>query len=413
LSDGTAAADTSAATYRTWEKAAFVAYNAGDRQGFLDNMQHAYSARPDHPRLIYNLAVANVLNGNNDRATALVSELAAMKLSFPVTQDEDFAPLLTEPAFMAAARQLAANGDPQGHPELAFSVSCKGLVAEGIAYDPRTGDFYLGSIAKREIWRVDADGKAGVFIGSAAGLWSVFGMSVDTAHRKLWVATAAHDQMPGLKPDEAGKSAILAFDLDNKKLLHRWDIAGPEPHLVGDLTISSGGDVFATDSVAHSIYTISSDDGKLERLISDDRFSSLQGIALSDDGRYAFVSDYSGGISRIELSSTSIVTFPSPPATTTLGIDGLYMAGNALIGVQNGVGPQRIVRLALSPTLDRINDVEVLAAAAPEFNDLTLGVPVDGKFYFIANSQWNLLGPHGAFTHPERLQNLNIMRVSL
>ena len=38
---------------------------------------------------------------------------------------------------------------------------------------------------------------------------------------------------------------------------------------------------------------------------------------------------------------------------TLLGIDALIVKGDAILGVQNGVEPQRVIRVQLTPALDR------------------------------------------------------------
>lgn len=382
-------------------------------QKFLTNMQHAHDVRPDHPRLIYNLAIANSLNGNASQAIALLGELAAMGLSYPAAQDEDLASLHKIPDFKRIATQLENNGKPRGNSKVAFTVNQRGLVAEGLAYDAATADFYIGSIADKRILRVTLEGEASVFAGSEAKLWSVFGLAVDTRHHWLWAATSTHDQMPGLVEKAKGKAAIVAFDLNTGDVKKRWDLPADEPHLVGDLTVAPNGDVFATDSLAKAIYRIPGGRGDLEIFLKRDSFGSLQGIAASPDGHSVYVADYSNGISRIEIASHEVTQYPSPPSTTTLGIDGLYATGDSLIGIQNGVNPQRVIRIRLSPTKQKIEHIEILAAAAPQFDDITLGALVDHAFYFIANSQWRLLGRDGAFTQPEQLTPLKVMRLEL
>jgi hypothetical protein len=73
---------------------------------------------------------------------------------------------------------------------------------------------------------------------------------------------------------------------------------------------------------------------------------------------------------------------------TLLGIDGLYYHKSTLIGGQNGVNPQRVIRLTLSKDVNRFDRFETLEANNPAFDEPTLGVLVKHDFYFIAHSQW-------------------------
>jgi hypothetical protein len=69
--------------------------------------------------------------------------------------------------------------------------------------------------------------------------------------------------------------------------------------------------------------------------------------------------------------------------------------------VQNGVNPQRVVRLFLSKDLSRVERFETVAANQPAFDEPTLGVLVKDHFYFIANSQWGALDEQGRLAPPK------------
>jgi hypothetical protein len=81
--------------------------------------------------------------------------------------------------------------------------------------------------------------------------------------------------------------------------------------------------------------------------------------------------------------------------TRTQGIDGLVLHGSDLIAVQNGFRPHRVVRLRLDIARERITAVEILERNHPEFDEPTLGVVVDGAFYYVANSQTGRATPGG------------------
>ena len=61
------------------------------------------------------------------------------------------------------------------------------------------------------------------------------------------------------------------------------------------------------------------------------------------------------------------------PAHTTLhGIDALVRHGRDLIGVQNGIDPQRVVRVRMNAGWTAIEGMDVLAANLPEMDEPTL-----------------------------------------
>jgi hypothetical protein len=93
------------------------------------------------------------------------------------------------------------------------------------------------------------------------------------------------------------------------------------------------------------------------------------------------VADYARGILKVDLARRSIVPVPTADTVAALGIDGLYFADGALVGIQNGVTPHRVVRLRLSPGGDRIDALDVLERAHPRHAEPTLGVVVGRDLY--------------------------------
>lgn len=399
---------------RFYERQAIKAYQAKDFPAFLENMKAAENLRPNHPRLLYNLAVADTLNGKTSEAIQNLTKLAKMQLVYQVEKDDDFAALKNNPEFQELTKQFQFNSLPTRMSELAFIVPEKGLVTESIGFDSATRIFYLSSVAHRKILSVNERGEAKVFADQTTGLWSVFGIKVDAKRQLLWAATSAHKQMANVKLGENGKAGIFAFDLKSGKPVKKlFLIDGNQPHLLGDLAIAPNGDVYATDSNAPNIFVVRQGKNEIETFLTSKLFASPQGLDFSPDGKFLFVADYSNGLFRINLKTKQIITLAPILNSTMLGIDGIYFTQNSLIGIQNGVNPQRVIQIFLSKSLDKIEDFKVIEANNPLFDEITLGVLVNKQFYFIANSQWNLLGENGGFSAPEKLKDVNILKIAL
>lgn len=399
---------------RAFERLGIKAYQAKDFPAFLENMKQADSLNPNHPRITYNLAIAYTVNGKTNDAIAALNKLAAMKLFYPLEKDEDFVSLKDNSDFQLVVKKITANSLPTLKAQTAFTISEKGLVAESVAYDSKTRDFYLASVAQRKILRIGKDGKTTVFADQTAGLWSVFGIKVDSKNRVLWAASSAHKQMPDFKTDENGMTGVFKFDLKSGKLIKKYLVSNqPKPHLLGDLAVAPNGDVFATDSLSPTIYVIRKGKDEIEPFLENASFGSPQGLDFSKDGKILFVADYSKGVFKINLATKEVTKLIPVENSTMLGIDGLYFYQNSLIATQNGVNPQRAVRMYLSKDLSKVERFEVLEANNPLFDDITLGVLVNREFYFIANSQWELLGESGKFAAPEKLKEVNVLKIKL
>lgn len=105
-------------------------------------------------------------------------------------------------------------------------------------------------------------------------------------------------------------------------------------------------------------------------------------------------------------------TLSHPQGASTHGFDGLYFHHGALIGVDNGAGAGRIVRLELAPAHDRILPVEVLEAGHPAFEIPTTGTLLGDDLYYIANSQMRSFTDGKPFPL-ERLRPTKILKLSL
>ncbi|PYP76886.1 MAG: hypothetical protein DMD35_17520 [Gemmatimonadetes bacterium] len=111
-------------------------------------------------------------------------------------------------------------------------------------------------------------------------------------------------------------------------------------------------------------------------------------MAPTSDGRFVYVADYSHGLLRVRVSDGSVVRIADAPGSTSLGCDGIVLHRGAIVAVQNGVAPARVVRFTLDAAGDSIVAVRVLdqqPALAPE---PTIGTMVGNDFVYVATSQW-------------------------
>ena len=288
---------------RQLERQAVTDYRAQNWAGFLEKIKKASQLRPNHSRLIYNLAVALTLNAKTDEALNSLAQLAKMGLTFQIEKDDDLKSLFEMERFKAIQIQMYQNAHPLNNSQKAFSIPNKDLITEGIAYNPKTKTFYLSSIHLRKIISVNQKGETKDFSRESDGLWSVSGMKVDVRQQILWVCSSVFPQMKGFKKEADGQSGIFKYDLKTGRLLEKYLLSNEtEKHVLGDLVLNQKGEVFASDSVSPYIYFIDSTTNKLVVWIKNDLFSSLQGMALTADQKNMLVADYSKGIFKIDLS---------------------------------------------------------------------------------------------------------------
>jgi hypothetical protein len=395
-------------------RAAAAAYEARDWPAYLAHARRAHTLRPEHGGVTLALASALALSGDTAGALAALDRFAARGYSADLAGDADFASVRAAPGWTALAARLAANAGPIARSRPAFTAGEPGLLAEGIAYDPVTRAFYLSSVRQRKILRIGRDGGTTVFADSAAGLWAPMGMRADPATRRLWVATAAVPQMTGYLAPDSARSAVLAFDLRSGERVARFDVpADGRAHAVADLTVAGDGRVYASDSRAPVLYRVPERGDTLERFLESPLLLSGQGLAAEPGGRALYLADYARGIMRIDLASRQAHLLPTADSVLALGVDALVWTPRGLVGVQNGVTPYRVVRLALDADGKRVIRSEILDRAHPAYDDPTLGVLVGGDLYYIADGQWGRFGEDGTVADSSALRSTTVLRLPL
>lgn len=382
---------------RQAEQLAVKAYQEKNYVEFLFQMKQANAARPNHPRLIYNLASAYATAGESLPVYTLLERLANMGLFFDIAKDADFAMFVGSRRFKAIVARFAENVKAVNNSSRAFTLDDKTLINEGLAYYAKTETFYIGSVHQRKIVAVK-NGVATEFSSAADGLWSVLGMRVDLARGWLWVCTAAFPQMRGFDARDKGRSGIFKYDLRTGRLAKKYELPDGN-HALGDLVIRRDGSVFATDSASPVIYTIDQKRDELEEFVRSDNFASLQGLAFSNGDREMYVADYSKGIFRVDMASKQITQLKAGENVTLLGIDGLYYYRGKLIAIQNGITPHRVVSFSITgKNGERIDEYKTLEANHADFMEPTLGTLIGSDFYYVANSQWPLVNEKAELT---------------
>jgi hypothetical protein len=394
---------------RVYVKAAQEAGKAGHSQAALDLWLQAHALRPQHGGIVFELAAAYAAAGRLQDATEWLKVVAEMGFAFRTDDREELRACREEKACGDALAALDRNRQPKATSTVAFTLALPRLVPEGLAYDASRDTFFVSSVRQRSILRIDASRQPHPFADRSAGLWAALGLAVDAPRHRLWVATAAMAEMADALPADEGRSALVALDLATGRALARYELPAGRPHVLGDVIVAPNGDVFTTDSTSPALYRLPANGRALEVMAAGEPFVSLQGLALSADGKRIFVADYAKGIFVVDLESRRVRLLDAPLTAGILGIDGLYRVGESLIGVQNGSAPPRLLRLAVEG--ERITSVEVVDAGHPSAPDPTLGVVVGNRFFYIGNSQWESARPGGQMDPAVKAEDPVILEV--
>jgi len=259
---------------------------------------------------------------------------------------------------------------------LAFVTDEKDLIPEGLAYDAKQNLFYLGSLNRKKIVKIDAEGRVSDFVpADRYGLLPVLGIRLDPADGTVWANTF----------EDAGRTELVHFD-SSGKLPGRFAPKDSTKHGFNDLVIRKNGEVITTDSLNNKVFRLEPQSGAFLALPVYRTLFYPNGIALADDDRSLYVAD-AVGIVKFDLADNSSRDVDPGPRNTTAGADGLYWHNGSLIAVQNGMGSPRVAAFKLSRDGNRVTRVTVLENRT-QFTTLpTTGAIRGNDFYFIANSQ--------------------------
>ena len=396
------------------DREARSAYQRKDFPGFLDRSRRLAELAPWSVRARYNLACAQALAGRRAEAVGSLEDIAARGVAMDAAHDADFAALHGMPGFEAVLRRMAALEAPFGRSRLAFTLPERDLITEGIAHDPRSGDFFVSSVRKRKVVRVSRDGQARDFVlPGQGGLLSALALGVDPVGRSLWVSSEAMPAMEGPRQDPQGRSFVAEYDLDTGRL--RRTLGPPEglaEARLSDLSVGPDGSLAVSDPRTGRVYLLAPGQPGLRVLVDEGPLVSPQGLAWTPDGRRLFVADYAQGVASIDPGSGRVELLPGPENAALTGIDGLVYARGSLVGIQNGLRPHRLLRLELAQDAARIVGASLLERANPRFDEPTLGVRVGDELYYVANSQYSKVRQDGSLDR-EGLQPPAILALSL
>jgi len=384
------------------------AYERKDWTAYRDAMLQYHKDFPGSSHALKDLAMAEAQLGDDDSALKWMQQYVDLGLVLDL-QKPGLANLRAKGKLDAIEKRLNENSRSISQSQPVFKLNAADLVAEDIAYDPGTRQFFLSSVRQRKILRCDLAGKCSDFVtrDSIPPLWGVFALRVDAKRKVLWATTASMLPEVDHKKGDDGKSALLKVDPGTGKLLRRYDPQEGAQHAMGDMTVARNGNVFVSDGVSGDVFTVNHDRDKLELLVPTGTFLSPQTPALSDDEKILFVPDYPAGIAMVNLADHSIQWVEASAALD--GTDGLYYKDRWLWAVQNGVEPERLARFHLNHEM-KVDRSEVLESGSSGLGDPTHGVWVGDDFYFIANSGWDRVQDDGTIKPGEaaEIRKVNI-----
>jgi sugar lactone lactonase YvrE len=366
---------------------AVAAAGRQDWPAYLDAVERARALAPGQPALERRRAEALAQLGRADEAMAILRAMTGWGVELPLGKNELLAPLRERadwPALVAAASEALR---PRGAMTPSFTVPQGDLIPEGIAYDPVDDVFYLSSIARRKIVRVNRDGRGVDLIApDGHGFLAGLGLAVDAGRRRLWAVSTAQPDDGLFNEATNHTSAVHVFDLATGGLLWRYFTAQADSFGLNDICVLPGGGAAASVSDRGLVLRFGPDGGAPVALTAPGSLPGANGLCVGPGGDCLYVSAYVLGVMKVDLRTGAVTAATVPGADfTTSGVDGIYLVDGGLVAVQNYMGLDRVARFTLRDD-GMIDGCVPLVSRQEMFVDPTTGAIAPDGFHFIADS---------------------------
>lgn len=334
------------------------------------------SVVPDRGAILYFLSTAKQHLGETREALSLLKECLALRAGFDPSGSPAFFGLKGTKEFDELTEKVRRDFPTVAKARLAFVTEEKDLIPEGLAYDEKQNLYYLGSLNRKKIVKINSEGRVSDFVpGDRYGLLPILGIRLDPTDGTVWADSF----------EDAGRTELLQFDSAGK-LMGRYSPNDSAKHGFNDLVLRKNGEVITTDSLSNQVFRF---DPRSQAFVPLATYRTLfypNGIALADDDQTVYVADVVG-IVKIDLPSGKSREVDPGPHNTLAGADGLYWHKGSLIAVQNGIGSPRVAAFKLSKDGNRVTETNVLENHT-QFTVLpTTGALHGNEFYFMADSQ--------------------------
>ena len=374
-----------------------AAYSEKDYVQFRDGLERLHKLRPNNSDYMYQLVIAYALMNEKAKAYEVMLGMQQQGLSYDFAASDQTTNLRGTEVFDYVNDLLVINGKPVGEAETVFTLPESVVMPETISWDESRQKFLIGTISEGQVLAVGEDGVVSELLKAddSNGMWAIFDIMVDEPRNRLWITSAS---MPGFSRYDSvdkGRSALFEFDLKTLDFIQRYPVpVDGRPHILGSMFLDPKGNIYIADRTLPLIYSKPASEDKLKPILILKEMVSQRGIAMQPDGRIMYVADREMGIMVVDLEAKQARLLEVPDTLNPGGIDGLYLNNNRLFVIQNGITPQRVMRLQLDPSGTKVASVAPLAVALPEFDLPSFGVIKGEDLYYFANSQW--LGNKGS-----------------
>lgn len=364
------------------------AHAAGDKEAFRAIVTRLHELRPNNSDYMYQLVLAHAVLGDREQAFNMMVNMQQQGLSYDFNESPESMNLRDTNLYEYLNDLMVKAGQPLGEYEVIAALDSALGRVEAIDWDPTREAFLVGSVTNGRLMAVSEGGSFRELMRADRenGLWGIHDIVVDAARNRLWVISASTRAYAGYDETEKGRSALFEFQLDSLDLVKSYPVpVDGLPHSLGSATLSANGDVFVADHSLPIIYLLKSGSDRLAPVFASNGLVALRGIAVSANGEVVYAADREMGVIRLDLRTGNATSLARAPTLNLGGIDGLMQVDGDLLIIQNGIRPQRIMRLVLDEAGSRVMDIAPVVVAPEGLERPTYGTIREDQLFFLAS----------------------------
>ena len=188
-----------------------------------------------------------------DRPTTAFHYMLQMQqqgLSYDFDQIEATTDLRGTEVYIYLNDLLKRASDPAGDADKAFEIDKKHELPTALAWDASREQFLVTTAQEGKLLAINEKGKAKELLSAedVEGMWAIMDVAVDAPNNRLWLTSASVPAYENYQEEEAGQSALFAFELDSLKMIGRY-LPDEEngPYEFGSLALDFEGTVYVAD----------------------------------------------------------------------------------------------------------------------------------------------------------------------
>ena len=366
------------------------AYATGDQEQYRNLVTRLHQLRPNNSDYMYQLVLAHAALSEREKAFNMMVQMQQQGLSYDFNESQDSMSLRETRLYEYLNDLMVRAGEPIGEYQVVTALDSALGRVEAIDWDPTREAFLVGSVTAGRLVAVNEDGGFQELIRADRenGLWGIHDIIVDAPRNRLWVSSAATRAYSGFDETERGRSALFEFQLDSLDLVKKYPApVDGLPHSLGNAALSHSGDLYVADRSLPIIYMLKAGADRLIPVFASKGLVSLRGIAASAKGDIVYVADREMGIIRVDLLAGQAVALNRPETLNLGGVDGLELIDGNLLVIQNGIRPQRIMRLELDESGSSVTEIAPVIVAPSELASPTHGTVRGNRLFFLADAK--------------------------